>query len=294
VWALLFAAYWRLPRRRANARVAAAFALGASVSLGLLLMLFSTLGALSTLAMFLVTPGLFWLGVALGRGLRVILHSGQAWFERLVYGYEGDLVSIDESYLQARVDIFKAEYERMEAAHLKLKAELRDTIFAAKGKKSFEKIGRLINERMSLCIEQGMIAGAQAQAEGHLERVQTTFAKTGKKYLIDRQACEATAGRAAIRASEIEHRMHMNEGVTEYLLQAWQMLGTVEARDQMAKRMDAYFVEAYNVGSYRGIYKEMTTYMVELDARYQAAGGQKTAAALEDQGVIAPTVVSNA
>ena len=42
VWALLFAAYWRLPRRRARARVAAAFALGATVSLGLLLMLFST------------------------------------------------------------------------------------------------------------------------------------------------------------------------------------------------------------------------------------------------------------
>jgi membrane protein len=42
VWALLFAAYWRLPRRRARARTAAAFALGASVSLGLLLMLFST------------------------------------------------------------------------------------------------------------------------------------------------------------------------------------------------------------------------------------------------------------
>ena len=40
VWALLFAAYWRLPRRRARARVAAAFALGASVSLGLLLVLF--------------------------------------------------------------------------------------------------------------------------------------------------------------------------------------------------------------------------------------------------------------
>ena len=42
VWALLFAAYWRLPRRRASARIAAAFALGATLSLGLLLMLFST------------------------------------------------------------------------------------------------------------------------------------------------------------------------------------------------------------------------------------------------------------
>ena len=40
VWALVFAAYWQLPRRHPPARVAAAFALGAAVSLGLLLTLF--------------------------------------------------------------------------------------------------------------------------------------------------------------------------------------------------------------------------------------------------------------
>jgi len=40
VWALLFAAYWRLPRRHPRARDAAAFALAATVSLGLLLALF--------------------------------------------------------------------------------------------------------------------------------------------------------------------------------------------------------------------------------------------------------------
>lgn len=40
VWALLFTAYWQLPLRRPSARVAAVFALGASVSLGLLLVLF--------------------------------------------------------------------------------------------------------------------------------------------------------------------------------------------------------------------------------------------------------------
>lgn len=42
VWALLFAAYWRLPRQRAPARVAALFSLAAAASLGLLLVLFST------------------------------------------------------------------------------------------------------------------------------------------------------------------------------------------------------------------------------------------------------------
>ncbi|HRK78967.1 MAG TPA: YhjD/YihY/BrkB family envelope integrity protein [Thiobacillus sp.] len=40
IWALLFAAYWRLPRRHPRARDAAVFALAATVSLGLLLMLF--------------------------------------------------------------------------------------------------------------------------------------------------------------------------------------------------------------------------------------------------------------
>jgi membrane protein len=42
VWILLFAAYWRLPRRRLRARIAAAFALGATASLGVLLALFGT------------------------------------------------------------------------------------------------------------------------------------------------------------------------------------------------------------------------------------------------------------
>ena len=40
VWGLLFAAYWRLPRRHPRARAAAVFALGASVSLALLFTLF--------------------------------------------------------------------------------------------------------------------------------------------------------------------------------------------------------------------------------------------------------------
>jgi membrane protein len=40
IWALLFAAYWRLPRRHPDARVAAAFALAATVSLALLFALF--------------------------------------------------------------------------------------------------------------------------------------------------------------------------------------------------------------------------------------------------------------
>lgn len=42
IWALLFAAYWRLPRTPPGARIAAAFALAATVSLG---MLFSLFGA---------------------------------------------------------------------------------------------------------------------------------------------------------------------------------------------------------------------------------------------------------
>lgn len=41
IWALLFTAYWRLPRRHPRARDAAVFALAAIVSLGMLLLIFS-------------------------------------------------------------------------------------------------------------------------------------------------------------------------------------------------------------------------------------------------------------
>jgi membrane protein len=57
VWSLLFAAYWRLPRQNPPALVAAAFALAATLSLGLLFSLFGTFFKLENFRSLYGAPG---------------------------------------------------------------------------------------------------------------------------------------------------------------------------------------------------------------------------------------------
>lgn len=57
VWSLLFAAYWRLPRQNPFARVAATFALAATISLGVLFSLFGTFFNLENLRSLYGAPG---------------------------------------------------------------------------------------------------------------------------------------------------------------------------------------------------------------------------------------------
>jgi len=57
VWSLLFAAYWRLPRQHPPARVAAVFALAATLSMGVLFSLFGTFFKLENLRSLYGAPG---------------------------------------------------------------------------------------------------------------------------------------------------------------------------------------------------------------------------------------------
>lgn len=232
---------------------------------------------------------MFWLGVARGAGLRLRLYSAKAHFDKLVYAYDGGEVWLDEAYLAGRADELRAQFAVQEREHLKLKDKIKDLLYKAKG----DTLIARVKERENLALEQGMVAGALGQADGHLERMRKIKAETGQQYLIDRHACEITAAKAGLKASELEARMHMHKGVVEYLWNAWRQLGTLEARAQLAERIEKLIATAYEVGSYRGIYAEMTTYMVEMDARYTAAGGAKTIAALEQQGIIAPAEVAH-
>lgn len=232
---------------------------------------------------------MFWLGVARGAGLRLRLYSAKGHFDKLVYAYDGGEVWLDEAYLAGRADELRATFRNQEREHMRLKEKIKDLLYKAKS----DSLPQRIKERENLAIEQGMVAGALGQADGHLERMRKIKADTGQQYLIDRHACEITAAKAGLKASELEATMHKHAGVVEYLWNAWRALGTLEARSQLADRIEKLIATAYDVGSYRGIYSEMTTYMVEMDARYIAAGGAKTIQALEQQGIIATAEVSN-
>lgn len=96
VWALLFTAYWRLPRRHPPARVAAVFALGAIASLGLLLVLF---GAFFELENYLSLYG------ALGGVVFVLIGAYFAFlllyfWAQALYAYgKADIIALEKLFL---------------------------------------------------------------------------------------------------------------------------------------------------------------------------------------------------
>ena len=96
VWALLFAAYWRLPRRHPRARDAAAFSLAAIVSLGLLLTVF---GAFFKLENYLSLYG------ALGGVIFVLIGAYFAFlllylWAQALYAYgKSDITALEKLFL---------------------------------------------------------------------------------------------------------------------------------------------------------------------------------------------------
>jgi membrane protein len=110
VWALLFAAYWRLPRRHPRARDAAAFSLAAIVSLGLLLALFgaffklenylSLYGALGGVVFVLI--GAYFAFLLLYLWAQALYAYGKAditALEKLFLGSSGEGASMLEGYV---------------------------------------------------------------------------------------------------------------------------------------------------------------------------------------------------
>ena len=110
VWALLFAAYWRLPRRHPRARDAAAFSLAAIVSLGLLLTVFgaffklenylSLYGALGGVVFVLIGAYFaFWLLYLWAQALYAFGKADITALEKLFLGGSGEGASKLEGYV---------------------------------------------------------------------------------------------------------------------------------------------------------------------------------------------------
>jgi membrane protein len=110
VWALLFAAYWRLPRRHPRARDAAKFSLAATASLGLLLVIFgaffklenyvSLYGALGSVVFVLI--GAYFAFLLLYLWAQALYAYGKAdidALEKLFLGSRGEGASKLEAYV---------------------------------------------------------------------------------------------------------------------------------------------------------------------------------------------------
>lgn len=222
---------------------------------------------------------LFWIGLAGGRGIDVRLFSGEGMFERLLYGYEGDLETIGGDLLNERKDVLVREFERLakRADHANKAVE-----GAIKARKHAD-IDLLISEAEQAYLDWGVAAGALGEVDRYLEKVKAMEAETGGAILA-RQEFELAAAQAQ-HAMELQKVLvHRVAGKAEYVWYFWrQDLENKDAIAQLKMFIKEQMTHAYRVGAYQGIITENVRYMTATDERIRMAGGQK---AMEAAGVM--------
>jgi hypothetical protein len=203
----------------------------------------------------------FWVGVMIGKGIDVRLHSGRKLFEATLYGYEGAF-AFGSEYFKERAARYDSEWTHAEKSLQNIKKAL----MRAVENNEYEKTQRLFNDLQSAATATGSVAGKLAEAE--------RYATFGDRY-ADRGGFEYAAAKAQRDGEEKRVEMLHSGGIVEYLWNAWKATKTPQAQSQMVRFIERYASLAYDTGALHGIYTDNLEYMGKFDDMVKNNGGMK-------------------
>lgn len=201
----------------------------------------------------------FWVGVALGMGVRFGVLSNEQYFGGRLYGFEGE-VQIERDYFRAKAAELKIAYKKADWELHKVK----DRLFEAMQEGKFQKVAELNVEYAEAALAAGEASGRLAAAEKYAER----------EDLIPRQEFERGQAGPRIEGEELREKVHREHGKAEYVWNAWAQTGNPEALKQLRMFLAEKGRLSFEMGVRSGLYAENLTYMLELDERVKMAGGR--------------------
>jgi len=226
----------------------------------------------------------FWLGIATGQGVEVKLNSAHTMFTHLIYGYEGDTVTLDKEYISKNLDDLNKKFKQLEREHIKIK----DVLLLLIKDRQYKDAGEMIIQRQDHCIKQGQVAGQIGEIERYLRKYDEIQKASGEDATLARDEYELQAGRTAQKGEELSAEMWNASGKTEYVWHTWKLAEKdpglqKRAGEQLRKLQHDQSDKAYKYGAHMGIYEFNTQCMMELDRRIKAAGGEKARRMLNGQ-----------
>lgn len=201
----------------------------------------------------------FWVGVMIGKGIHVTLHSGQKLFTASLYGYEGAF-AFGKEYFAKRAKQYDTEWIASEKSLKNMKKAVEEAI--EKGDE--EKVQRLVNDLQSKATECGKLAGKQAEAE--------RYAAFGERY-ADRGGFEYAGAKAQRDGEERRVEMLHAGGIVEYLWNAWASTKSPAAKAQLKTFIGNMTEKAYDMGALHGIYTDNLEYIMKYDDMTRMNGG---------------------
>lgn len=221
----------------------------------------------------------FWVGVAVGQGIEVELHSRQFLVAPL-YGYEGDVKLEYEYFLEciqrktAETKSAQAEYEEAKAASAKAIED-----FASSGQGQDEVV-KIIRSQVEKAYRFGAADGARQENERYKRKADVMRAAAGGEFVFVRQEFEQALRSLAV---ETEKQKQMVNAAAIRMGQLFEHAIQVKNRDRRKARMvevmhalDAYVLESNKLGIFTGAAIENKQHMDRLTDLIRAAGGSKS------------------
>lgn len=233
----------------------------------------------------------FWIGVALGRGVEVVIHPVSGLFDEPLYGYEGDM-EIGREQLEGRLAILKPlaakALEKLEKANEEQGKTLDEAMDETGGEAGLAEAAVVrrymasIKAQAGAMIDCGMLDGAVEEVVRYLRKADAMDEAAGA-HRFYRGEFEIVAAQANNQKEVREHHMALVGGQAST---AWKALEegvrgeAGEARllkltEAYAQAHQEYLKAAYAYGHISGVVNENVTLLAMVDTLIEAAGGER-------------------
>ena len=203
----------------------------------------------------------FWLGLAVGYGVRVNLHCAESIFDTKLYGYDGNLeISLDAYDGRIRELTNQVEREQVKLDLAKKRAE--ESLTPEHLKAYTDRV-----------FAHAVASGALGAMKEHAARFKDIVEQDGTA-LLDRTRFEAQAADALNKYNAFRDAVQSTAGVINH---AFESRNGQLVLSSIPSHIDACFKYGFS----RGVYEENTRLVDDYDARLQAAGGDKALQALQ-------------
>lgn len=213
----------------------------------------------------------FWIGLALGRGIRVEIAGGDGIFSRPLYGYEGSIETPPRDF-QRRADELRGERAQARAA-MDSAAKALTVSYDMPG------LGDLIGVTADAATALGEIEGKLGEAERYGKKAADMWAQSGMA-VIDRSEYEAASANATRSMNERAALVHRTAGRVDIWLDLWERTRKAEYRTTLATLIRAHLDAAHREGVARGVMQENNRLAGLIDEQIRAAGGDRAVAAI--------------
>lgn len=213
-------------------------------------------------------PGvLFWVGLALGRGIEVEFVSGDEIWDVPLYGYDG-IIEIKPDEFAERAEALRGLLNGMIDQRAGLEKRLAE--------RPNGDLSRAIDSLIDVWDAIGDAEGRIAENERYQAKLTEMLASGGVGY-IDRSEYELQEIMSRRTADGMSAHALKLSGAITYVMRAWERNHDPRALDQVLALSERLFQAARAAGRVRGIADENRMLMERLDKRIQAAGGAKAA-----------------